>query len=389
MTTSETLASANGGAPGNPAPTERGPGEPVPTRFRSLLARLRPGPRFWGWAVPSLIAAVGGFLRFWHLDQPHELVFDETYYVKEGASYLKAGYELATNGDATPGPDELFTSGITDVFLNSPGFVVHPPVGKWMIAFGEWVFGVDSSWGWRFSVAAAGTLSLLMIGRIGRRLFGSTLLGSTAALLLAVDGEHFVLSRTGLLDLFVMFWALAGFGFLLIDRDRTTARLAARLARDARSGGADDDPEVRSGTDLARTSDAPISGTDPGSGADPSAGTEPRTGTDPAPPPDAPDPLTAPARTGAPRLGIRWWRTAGWISLALAAGVKWSGLFFLVTFAVLSALWDVGRRRRTGHPNWLAVGLLRDGALSWVYLAPLAVAVYIGTWSGWLFSQGG
>ena len=49
-----------------------------------------------------------------------------------------------------------------------------------------------------------------MIGRIARRLFGSTLLGTTAALLLAVDGQHFVHSRTGMLDIFVMFWALAG-----------------------------------------------------------------------------------------------------------------------------------------------------------------------------------
>ena len=65
-----------------------------------------------------------------------------------------------------------------------------------MIAAGEWLFGPASSWGWRFSAALVGTLSLLMIGRIGRRLFGSTLLGTTAALLLAVDGQHFVLSRT-------------------------------------------------------------------------------------------------------------------------------------------------------------------------------------------------
>ena len=58
-----------------------------------------------------------------------------------------------------------------------------------------------------------------MIGRIGRRLFGSTLLGTTAALLLAIDGQPLVHSRTGILDGFVMFWALAGFGCLLIDRN--------------------------------------------------------------------------------------------------------------------------------------------------------------------------
>ena len=83
---------------------------------------------------------------------------------------------------------------------------MHPPVGKWMIAAGEWLFGPTSSFGWRFSAALVGTLAIVMIGRIGRRLFGSTLLGTTAALLLAIDGQALVHSRTGILDGFVMFW---------------------------------------------------------------------------------------------------------------------------------------------------------------------------------------
>ncbi|HVN13738.1 MAG TPA: hypothetical protein VMT69_16730, partial [Kineosporiaceae bacterium] len=36
--------------------------------------------RFWGWAGPLIVTAIGGFLRFFRLDQPHQLVFDETYY---------------------------------------------------------------------------------------------------------------------------------------------------------------------------------------------------------------------------------------------------------------------------------------------------------------------
>jgi dolichyl-phosphate-mannose--protein O-mannosyl transferase len=307
VTTTETVASAVEAAP-----------------------RASRADRLWGWAVPVTVAGIGGFLRFWNLDEPHQLVFDETYYVKQAAAYLQSGYELATDGDATPGPDEMFTHGTTDVFLNSPDFVVHPPVGKWMIAAGEWLFGVDSAWGWRFSVALFGTLSLLMIGRIARRLLGSTILGGTAALLLAVDGEHFVLSRTGLLDLFVMFWALAGFGFLLMDKDQVTARFRAQL----------------------RTADPPTDGV-------------------------------------ILRTGIRWWRTAAWISLALSAGVKWSGAFFLAAFAVMSVLWDVGRRRSFGDPHWILRGLFRDGLPSWLYLGPLALVTYVASWSGWIATSGG
>ena len=44
-------------------------------------------------------------------------------------------------------------------------------------------------------------------------------LGTVAAALLAFEGHHFVHSRTGLLDVFVMFFGLAAFGALLIDRD--------------------------------------------------------------------------------------------------------------------------------------------------------------------------
>ena len=65
------------------------------------------------------------------------------------------------------------------------------------------------------------------------------MLGCVAGLLLALDGLELVLSRTAILDIFVMFWVLAAFGLLVIDRDRTRARLKAaagsRAARHRRA----------------------------------------------------------------------------------------------------------------------------------------------------------
>ncbi len=311
---------------------------------RDALIRRLLGPegtrwdsdRLWGWLAPLFVAVIGGFIRFWQLGRPPWLVFDETYYVKQGASLLTYGYERAYK-EGLEKPDDLWNAGNTAVWGDRPDFVVHPPVGKWMIAAGEWLFDPTNPFGWRFASAVVGTLSILMIGRIARRLFRSTLLGTTAAVLLAVDGQHFVHSRTGLLDVFVMFWALAAFGCLLIDRDQARARLAERLA--------------------AR-------------GADPAADTQPSLW----------------FRYG-PGLGIRWWRIAAGVCLGLCSGTKWSGLFFAAAFGTASVLWDVAARRASGSRHWLVTGLVRDGAGGVLQMLPVAFAVYLGSWAGWFLSS--
>ena len=59
---------------------------PLPTheyQLRRHLVGWRPADQLWGWVGPLLVTALAGVLRFWRLDQPHQLVFDETYYVKQ------------------------------------------------------------------------------------------------------------------------------------------------------------------------------------------------------------------------------------------------------------------------------------------------------------------
>jgi dolichyl-phosphate-mannose-protein mannosyltransferase len=296
--------------------------------LRAQIERLAGSDRFWGWAAPLLVTVIGGLLRFRHLDRPHKMIFDEVYYVKQGVSYLKVGYELTVKPSPSKSPD-LFTQGHIDIFGTDADRVVHPPVGKWMIAAGEWLFGPQSSWGWRFSAAVVGTLAILMIGRIARRMFGSTLLGAAASVLLAVDGQEFVHSRTGILDIFVMFWALAGFGCLVVDRDQARARLASRMAM-------------------------------PG----------------------------ANLKYG-PGLGIRWWRIAGVACLGLDTGVKWSGLYLTAVFLVMSVLWDFSARRAAGVERWFLGSLLRDGLPAFVLAIVLYPAVYLASWGGWFATSGG
>ena len=199
-----------------------------PDRSAELRARLVPpipGSAFWGWAGPLLVTALGTFLRFNRLSVPPSIVFDETYYVGDAYGILRHGAEINHVKNA----DALLAHGSTNILAPGGEFVVHPPLGKVAIAAGEWLFGL-TPFGWRFAVAVVGSLAILMTARIARRMTRSTLLGCVAGLLMALDGLEFVLSRTALLDIFVMFWVLAAFGCLVIDRDRARARIAAAVA---------------------------------------------------------------------------------------------------------------------------------------------------------------
>ncbi|PBC78142.1 dolichyl-phosphate-mannose-protein mannosyltransferase [Streptomyces sp. TLI_235] len=276
--------------------------------------------RWSGWIGPVAVAVFGGLLRMWHLGTPKALIFDETYYAKDAYSLWRGGYETSWADDA----NNLITAGHPTVpYRVDPAYIVHPPVGKWIIGLGEQVFGMDPV-GWRFMTAVLGTLSILMIARIGRRLFRSTLLGCVAGLLLAVDGLHFVMSRTALLDLVVMFWFVAAFGFLLLDRDRTRGIVARRL--------------------------------ESGAGADWLF------------------------------LGWRPYRLAAGVSLGLMTATKWSGLYALLAFAVMSVLWDASARRAAGARQWWLWGLF-DAVVALPLLFAVTVGVYLVSWTGWFLSS--
>src|SRR3954453_12372328 len=200
---------------------------------RERLVRPMPEDGLWGWGVAVAIALVAGVLRFWRLGVPKAFMFDETYYAKDAWSLLHFGVEqdyIKPKKDGGPDPAniKILAGDLHGLWTGDPSYVVHPPGGKWMIAIGEKLFGF-TPFGWRFVVAVTGTLAVLMVARIGRRLFRSTLLGCIAGLLLTVDGMEYVHSRTALLDPLLMFWVLAAFGALLIDRDRSRARLAEAL----------------------------------------------------------------------------------------------------------------------------------------------------------------
>ena len=146
--------------------------------------------------APILIALASFVLRIINLGLPKGFVFDEVYYVDGARDFLKHGVEI----DGA-----------------NPEFIVHPPVGKWLIASGIKLFG-DSEFGWRFASAIFATLLILLFARLVHVLFYSPLLTGLGAALMALDGLLLVHSRTALLDLFLTFFTLLG--VLLWHRNR-------------------------------------------------------------------------------------------------------------------------------------------------------------------------
>ncbi|WBB72930.1 phospholipid carrier-dependent glycosyltransferase [Micromonospora sp. WMMD1128] len=310
-----------------------GGGGGIPAAVRRRLAtvddRLGQGQ---AWLATAVVVAIAAILRFVGLSQPPGKIFDETYYAKDAYGLIDRGVEWNYKD-------------------NGPSYVVHPPLGKWLIGIGEWAFGYQDAesnvsvpghltttapeFGWRFAAAVCGTLSVLLLVRIGRRMFRSTTLGCAAGLLLALDGFHLVLSRTAILDIFVLLFVLAAFGALVLDRDARRRRWARALA----------------------------------DGLDP----------------------TVPGRAGRPPSGWRnwpWWRLAAGVLLGCACAVKWNGLYFLPAFALLVLFWEVGVRRSAGVRRPWRDAVLDE--LPWLLVAGVLMLVtYVATWSGWLLSDEG
>lgn len=286
-----------------------------------------PADRVGSWVLAGLITAIAFLIRFVHLARPNSLVFDETYYAKDAYSLLKFGYE----GSWSDSANKSIVAGHPDVVRSAPSFIVHPQIGKWLIAGGEQLFGMNS-FGWRFASLVFGSLLVLITIRLVRRVSRSTLVGCLAGFLLTFDGLAFVMARTALLDIFLAFFMVAAVACLAADRDWFRARLASYLEKSGR-------PDLRGAY--------------------------------------------------GPALLWRPWRIAAGVCFGLALGTKWNALYVLAAFAVLSLTWDLGARRLAGAGPAAGWAVLRDGIPAFFSLVVLSAIVYVASWSSWLATSGG
>jgi dolichyl-phosphate-mannose--protein O-mannosyl transferase len=309
--------------PGAPATAELTEPEESPTgrlaratssaAGRRRLARWRPRDKVSSWYWAGIVALLAGAIRMIDLANPPQKIFDEVYYAKDSHDVIHHGYEL----NATE---------------NGPGLVAHPPLGKWCIGLGEWLFGYNSL-GWRFSAALFGTASVLLMCRLGRRMFRSTPLGCLAGALLALDGLHFVSSRVALLDIFLMFFCLASFACLVLDREQRRGQLYDAL--------------VAAGDDTLENACRPR--------------------------------------------GLRywpWWRIASAALLGCGLAVKWSAIWFLPLFLLFIVIWEMQARRTAGIRRFVS------DTIAWetIWLAAfivLTVATFLASYTGWFATDGG
>jgi len=302
----------------------------------SRMQRRAGRPRWYTrpFLIIAAVTAVAGGLRFYHLSSPQAFVFDEVYYAKDGC--FDAGFPYERCGLESP---------------NEQTVTVHPPLGRWIIAAGvaataepsdfDCQFGKVSAschpFGFRVATATFGTLSVFLLAILAYRLFRSALLAGAAGLLLATESLNFVQSRTSMLDIIVVAFVLAGFLFLVLDRQWI----------DRRTPAPSDLPE--------ETDEAVLLGL----------------------PPDRP-----------PSPVFRPWRLAAGIALGAAVATKWSGGPALAAGVLLALAWERTRRSRVGlrYPFREAV---RDEAFGiFLFLVLVPAAVYMASYAKWFVDHG-
>ncbi|WKD61637.1 putative dolichyl-phosphate-mannose--protein mannosyltransferase [Corynebacterium ciconiae DSM 44920] len=235
-------------------------------------------------------------------------VFDEKHYVPQAYDQLRSIH----------GQLGLLAGGGIE---SNPGYglVVHPPLGKRLTALSEAVFGY-SPLGWRVMAAVFGSVLVLVIMALARRISRSLRVAIFAGILALVDGVLLVISRFGMLDIYLVFFVLCACYAFIRDREQV-----ARLARI------------------------------------------------PGPPPL--------------RFGLRPWLITCGLFFGLALSVKWSGLYYMAFFGVVTVWWDAWVRAGAGDKKAVVRTLLRDAPKAFVYLVIIPVLCYIFSWRGWFAAE--
>ena len=150
------------------------------------------------------------------LSPPNGQVFDEVYFPVDAHNDVKG----------------METCRPTTVDCQYNYFDPEPPLGKLMIAAGEWGYGwfravfqgaggdyIDlgfNTFGWRIAACLIGTLCVPLMYLLALRLWPNRLFAVAAAVLVCFDGMFFIQSRIGMIDIFPVFFILLSYYLFLV-----------------------------------------------------------------------------------------------------------------------------------------------------------------------------
>jgi dolichyl-phosphate-mannose-protein mannosyltransferase len=124
-------------------------------------------------------------LSFVNYAKPPDKIFDEVYFARAAEEYLRN----------------------QRIYENT-----HPPLAKLIVAVSVALFGGlahgDNAAGWRFLDVVFSALAVAVLYALARRITGSTLFATLAALFFTFDGMHFVQSRIATPEGIVVFFSL-------------------------------------------------------------------------------------------------------------------------------------------------------------------------------------
>ncbi len=159
------------------------------------------------------VLALSFTVRFFRLGVPNGYYFDEVYHamtVKLIARNDKRAYEY-THGDS----------------IEPKTYVewLHPPLAKYFQALGVLAFG-ENGFGWRFSGAVFGVMTVGMTGLLAWKLFGNVTITLTTLALTSLETLLIVQSRIAMNDIFLVFFVLlSAFLYLRYRESPSYARL--------------------------------------------------------------------------------------------------------------------------------------------------------------------
>jgi dolichyl-phosphate-mannose-protein mannosyltransferase len=147
--------------------------------------------------------------RVFDLGSPTTMYFDEVYHAFTAKVIMSK--DVAKAWEWWDTPPEGFAYEWT-----------HPPLAKLGMVLGIFVFG-QNSFGWRIPGALLGVGSVLLVYLLAKQIFDDEAIGLLSAGVFSLDGLPLVMSRIGMNDSYILFFALLSIYLYLKDKNFLSA----------------------------------------------------------------------------------------------------------------------------------------------------------------------